>query len=119
MSLNKVVLIGRLGKDPVAIETKKGDAMCAFSLATNERWKDASGTPKERTTWHDVVAFGGLADVCLKHLKKGQQIYLEGKLRHDKNAKGFPSTSVVMEQLVMLGSAPKGAPEAVEEGVPF
>lgn len=91
--------------------------MCGFSLATNERFKDGEGNPQHRTEWHDIVAFGGLAEVCLKHLAKGQKVYIEGRLRREKNGKGNLVTRVVADQLVMLGSAP--AKQAVDQEKPF
>src|SRR5438445_7089451 len=80
-SLNKATLIGNLGKDPEVSYTASGVAVAKFSIATNERWKDAEGNVQERTEWHNIVAWRKLAEICGQYLKKGSKVYLEGKLQ--------------------------------------
>jgi len=82
MSLNIVHLIGRLGKDPVKRESKNGKAVCTFGLATSEKYKTADDELKENTVWHNIVAFGRTAEVMAEHLKKGQEVYIQGKVNN-------------------------------------
>lgn len=80
-NLNKVLLIGRLGKDPELRYTKSGGAVASFSIATSEYWKDKAGAKQERTEWHNIVAWGSLADFSQNYLKKGKLVYIEGRLQ--------------------------------------
>ena len=111
-SLNKVQLIGNLGKDPELSYTPSGVAVAKFSVATGERWKDQEGNMQERTDWHNIVAWRKLAEICGQYLKKGSKVYIEGKLQtrswDDKNTgvKRY-ATEVVADDLIMLDS--KGA----------
>ena len=88
-SLNKVMLIGNLGKDPEIRYTGAGLPVATFSLATNESWKDQEGNLQERTEWHNIVAWSKLAEICQQYLKKGKKIYIEGRIQtrsyDDKN----------------------------------
>jgi len=84
MSVNKVILVGRLGKDPELRYTTSGTAACSFTLATTEKWKDKSGERQEKTEWHNIAAYERLAEICNEYLKKGSQIYIEGKLTTEK-----------------------------------
>lgn len=107
-SLNKATLIGNLGADPESRCMPDGTQVSTISLATTEAWKDrASGEKKEKTEWHRVVFFGAVAEVVRQHLKKGSQVYVEGKLRTrkwvDKNGVERYTTEVVGRELVMLG----------------
>ena len=108
-SLNKVQLIGNLGKDPELSYTPSGVAVAKFSIATGERWKDQEGNMQERTDWHNIVAWRKLAEICGQYLKKGSKVYLEGKLQtrswDDKTtgAKRY-ATEVVADDLIMLDS---------------
>ena len=117
-SLNKVILIGNLGKDPEVSYTASGVAVAKFSIATNERWKDQEGNPQERTEWHNIVAWRKLAEICGQYLKKGSKVYLEGKLQtrswDDKNtgAKRY-MTEIIADDLIMLDS--RGAATAQPE----
>lgn len=91
MSVNKVIILGRLGQDPELKHTPNGNAVCNFSLATSESWKDKnSGEKKEKTEWHRVVVWGKLAELCGEYLSKGREVYVEGKLStrswDDKNS---------------------------------
>jgi single-strand DNA-binding protein len=81
MSVNKVILLGRLGQDPELKYTPSGAAVCNFSLATSESWSDKNGQKQERTEWHRVVVWGKLAELCNQYLSKGRQAYIEGKLQ--------------------------------------
>jgi single-strand DNA-binding protein len=107
-SLNKVILIGHLGKDPESRYLNDGGAVTNFSIATTETWKDKnSGEKKEATEWHRINAFGKLAEICGKYLKKGQLVYLEGKITtrkwQDKEGNDRYSTEIRAEQMTMLG----------------
>src|SRR5215475_7010588 len=79
-SVNKVILIGNLGKDPEVRTTPQGTTLARFTLATTTAWKDASGAKQERTEWHDIVAWEKLAQICGEYLQKGKQVYVEGSL---------------------------------------
>ena len=82
-SVNKVILVGRLGKDPEIRSTPNGNNVAKFSLATDDRYTDKSGEKQERTEWHNIVAWGKLAEICGQYLKKGKLIYIEGSIRTD------------------------------------
>lgn len=81
MNLNKAMIIGRLGRDPEIRYTNSGSAVANFSIATSESWKDKSGNKQEKTEWHNIVAWGRLADFAQNHLEKGKLIYVEGRLQ--------------------------------------
>jgi single-strand DNA-binding protein len=83
-SVNKVILIGNLGKDPEIRYTQQGEPIANFSLATSERWTDKSGQKQERTEWHQVEVFGKTAQVVRDYCSKGKQVYLEGSIRYDE-----------------------------------
>jgi single-strand DNA-binding protein len=116
-SLNKVMLIGNLGKDPELRYTTSGTAVATFSLATNESWKDADGNVQERTEWHNIVAWKKLAEICGEWLKKGKKVYIEGRIQtrsyDDKNT-GTKKyiTEIVADNMIMLDS--KGGTGAVD-----
>ena len=110
-SVNKVIVVGNLGKDPETRYMPSGDAVCNFSVATTDKWKDKqSGETKEATEWHRISAFGKLAEICGQYLKKGSQIYCEGKLQTRKftDAAGIEkySTEIRLESMQMLGGKP-------------
>ncbi len=113
-TLNKVQLIGNLGRDPEVRYTPNGTAVCNVSVATTSSWKDKeSGDHMEATEWHRVVFFSGLAEVVGEHLKKGRSIYVEGRLRtrkwEGKDGKDQYTTEIVGESMQMLGSKPDDA----------
>lgn len=112
-SVNKVTLIGNLGKDPEVRYTGSGVAVATFSVATNESWKDADGNAQERTEWHNIVAWRKLAEICGQYLKKGSKLWLEGRLQYrtydDKNGVKRYVTEIVMNEMVMLDSRGGGA----------
>jgi single-strand DNA-binding protein len=137
-SLNKIMLIGNLGKDPELRYTGGGAPVATFSLATNESWKDQDGNMQERTEWHNIVAWSKLAEICQQYLKKGRRVYVEGRIQtrsyDDKNtgAKKY-ITEVVANNMIMLDPREQGdsgasysAPEAsapatdtTKEDLPF
>lgn len=106
--VNKVILVGNLGKDPEVRHLEGGTAVANFPLATTETYKDKSGQRQSQTEWHNIVLWRGLAEVAEKYLKKGNQIYLEGKLRsrswEDKEGNTRYITEVVADSMTMLGS---------------
>jgi single-strand DNA-binding protein len=81
--INRVILIGRLGKDPEIRSTPNGTTVAKFTLATDERFTDKSGEKQERTEWHNIVAWGKLAEICGQYLRKGKLIYIDGSIRYD------------------------------------
>ena len=110
-SVNKVTLIGNLGRDPEVRYTPNGSAVCNFSIATTRNWKNKeSGERQEETEWHRIVLFERLAEVAGEYLKKGRSVYIEGRLRTrkwtDKDGIEKYTTEIVGEQLQMLGSKP-------------
>ncbi len=109
-SVNKAIIMGNLGRDPEIRKTGDGRSVANLNLATSERWKDRDGNQQERTEWHRVVIFGGLADVAEKYLSKGDSVYLEGKIQtrkwQDNNGQDRYTTEVVVDQggtMQMLG----------------
>ncbi len=107
-SLNKVLLIGRLGADPEMRYTSSGMPVTTFSLATNRQWTDREGNAQEETDWHNIVAWDRLAQICNEHLAKGRLIYLEGRLRtrtYEANGQKQYRTEIVASDMLMLDSA--------------
>ena len=136
-SLNKVILIGNLGKDPELSYTASGVAVAKFSMATGERWKDQDGNVQERTEWHNIVAWRKLAEICGQYLKKGSKAYIEGRLQtrswDDKNTgvKRY-ATDIIADNLIMLdakgggtaeenvsGTGSDAPPQAEKDDLPF
>lgn len=120
--VNKVILIGHLGKDPEVRRLENGDAVANFSLATSETWKDRNtGEKKEKTEWHNVVTWRKLAEVVEKYVKKGTQVYIEGKLQTrswEKDGVTRYTTEILCNNLTMLGGgqqAQQAAPQAQEQ----
>ncbi len=105
--INKVILVGNLGKDPEVRYLEGGTAVANFPLATSESYKDKNGNRVDQTEWHNVVVWRGLAEVAEKYLKKGNQIYVEGKIRtrswDDKDGNKRYTTEIVADQMTMLG----------------
>ena len=112
-SLNKVILIGNLGQDPEARFTPKGTAVTNLSVATNESWKDQSGELQERTEWHKIVMYGRMAETASEYMKKGQMVYVEGRLHtrewEDQNQIKRRTTEISCDNFTMLGKR-SGAP---------
>ena len=112
MSVNKVILIGRLGKDPETRYMTSGEAVTNATLATSENWKDKSGEKQERTEWHNLVFYRRLAEVAGEYLRKGSQVYIEGKIQtrkwQDKEGKDKYTTEIIVNEMQMLGSKQGG-----------
>ncbi len=112
MSVNKVILIGRLGKDPETRYMQNGEAVTNVSIATSENWKDKSGEKQEKTEWHNLIFYRRLAEVVGEYLKKGSQIYVEGKLQtrkwQSKEGQDRYTTEIVVNEMTMLGGKSSG-----------
>ncbi len=119
MSVNKVIILGRLGQDPELKYTPGGMAVCNFSIATSESWADKSGQKQERTEWHRVVVWGKLGELCNQYLAKGRQAYIEGSLQtrswDDKNGQKRYTTEVLAKTVQFIG-ANTGAGASAGEG---
>ena len=106
-SVNKVILVGSLGRDPEIRYMPNGDAACNLSVATSETWKDKSGEKQERTEWHRISMFGKLAEIAGQYLAKGSSVYLEGKLQTrkwtDKDGVEKYTTEIIADRMQMLG----------------
>jgi single-strand DNA-binding protein len=107
-SVNKVILVGNLGRDPETRYTTGGEAVTNVSIATTDSWKDKSGEKQERTEWHRVAFFGKLAEIAGEYLKKGSQVYVEGRLQtrkwQDKEGQDKYTTEIIADRMQMLGS---------------
>ena len=118
MSVNKVILIGNLGKDPEVRYTANGRAVARFPIATSEIWNDAEGNRQERTEWHNIIVWGKQGETCGQYLAKGRQAYIEGSIRtrtnHDKNGQKRYVTEIIAQRVRFLGGGGGGrvAPEA-------
>ena len=106
--VNKVILIGNLGKDPEVRYTPSGQAVANFTIATTESWTDKQGQRQERTEWHRIVVWGKTAELCGEYLAKGRQVYLEGKLQtrsyDDREGKKVYTTEIVANTVQFIGS---------------
>ncbi len=121
--VNKVILIGNLGRDPEVRYTPSGVAVANFSIATSEEWKDKdSGQKQERTEWHRIVAWRRLGEICGEYLHKGSQVYIEGKLQtrswEDRDGNKRYTTEVYAISMQMLGSANRGGARSTEQEDP-
>ena len=121
-SVNKVILIGNLGRDPEVRYMPSGDAVANITIATTETWKDKGGEKQEQTEWHRVAMFGKTAEIAGEYLKKGSQVYIEGKLQTrkwtDKEGQERYTTEIRADRMQMLGSRSGGSermPPAEEE----
>lgn len=105
--LNKVMIIGRLGRDPEMRYTPSGRPVTSFSVATSRTWTSAEGERREETEWFNVVAWGNLAEICKTHLAKNQQVYVEGRLQtrgwEDETGKKHFRTELVANEMILLG----------------
>jgi single-strand DNA-binding protein len=140
--INKVILVGNLGRDPEIRYFQDGTAVANFTIATSESWTDKqSGEKKERTEWHRIVAFRRLAEICGEYLSKGKQVYIEGKLQtrewEDKEGNRRWTTEIVAQTMQMLGArdggsanrddyyqppggaAPRSSSDDTEDDIPF
>ena len=120
MSVNKVILIGRLGKDPETRYMTSGEAVTNATLATSENWKDKSGEKQEKTEWHNLVFYRRLAEIAGEYLKKGSQIYVEGRIQtrkwQDKDGSDRYSTEIIANEMQMLGGRGGAAGSAGASG---
>ena len=127
-SVNKVILMGNLGRDPEVRFMPNGDAVCNFSIATTDSWKDKAGERQEKTEWHNIVMYRRLAEIAGEYLKKGRPVYLEGRLQtrkwQTKEGQDRYTTEVIADSMQMLGgrdgapaqeSQPNSQPEARDE----
>jgi len=118
-SLNKVMLIGNLGRDPEVKYMPNGRAVANFSIATSESWTNKEGKLEEKTEWHRIVVFGKAAEACKEWLSKGKQVYVEGRLQtrewQDKNGQKRTSTDIVADRIIFLGGKGEGPTEPATE----
>lgn len=118
--VNKVILVGRLGADPEIRYTQAGQGMCRFNMATSETWNDKEGQRKERTEWHRVVVWGKMATVCGEYLKKGRQVYVEGRLQtrswEDKTTGAKRYTTEVVAATVQFLGPGEGKGDSASKG---
>ena len=115
-SLNRVELIGRLGRDPEVKYTSSGQAVAKFSVATDEQYTDRAGDLNKHTEWHQIVAWGKLAEICQQYVRKGRQVWIEGRIRMEEweDRQATPTITrrrytIVASRLLMLGARPDGA----------
>lgn len=140
MSVNKVILIGNLGKDPEVRFTTNGRAVARFPIATSEVWTDANGNRQERTEWHNIIVWGKQGETCAQYLAKGRQVFIEGSIRtrsyDDKSGNKRYVTEIVAQRVRFLGGGggtrvpmepeaepaaetPGGQPPPLDDDVPF
>ena len=119
--LNKVMIIGRLGRDPEMRYTPSGRPVTSFSVAVTRTWKSSEGERNEETEWFNIVAWGSLAEICKQHLAKGREVYVEGRLQtrswEDPDGKKHYRTELVAREMIMLDAPRRNSqePEAVDE----
>lgn len=115
-SVNKVILVGNLGRDPEVRYMPNGEAVCNFSIATTDSWKDKSGQKQERTEWHNIVMYRKLAEIAGEYLKKGRPVYVEGRLQtrkwQTKEGQDRYTTEIIADQMQMLGGRDSGGSNA-------
>jgi len=118
--VNKVIIVGNVGRDPEVRYTQSGRAVASFSVATSERFQDKEGQQQERTEWHRVVAWGRLAEICGEYLRKGKQVYVEGRLQtrdwEDKDGHKRYTTEVIANVMQMLGRRGEDGGSISDEG---
>ncbi len=119
-SLNRVLLLGNVGKDPEVRYTASGRAVATFSLATSQRWKDQEGNDQEKTEWHRIVAWGRLGEICGEFLSKGKQVFIEGRIQtrewEDQDGNKRVTVEIIANDMILLGGS-GGSARASEEGV--
>lgn len=121
--LNKVMIIGHLGRDPEMRYTPTNRPVTSFSLASTRNWTTAEGEKRSETEWFNIVAWGSLAEICNQYLKKGQQVYVEGRLQtrrwEDEQGNKRSAVEIVAREMIMLGERrerPEGEPEGGDDG---
>lgn len=120
--INKVILVGRLGRDPETRYTSSGQAVCNFTMATDESFKSRSGEKQQRTEWHRIVMWGKLAEIAQQYLKKGQLVYIEGRLQtrqwdDKRDGSKKQTTEIVANSMKMLGGRGEGAAAGAGAGM--
>lgn len=125
-SINKAIIVGNLGNDPEIRYSSGGDAIANMNIATTDSWKDKEGRKQEKTEWHRVTMFGKLAEICGEYLKKGSQVYIEGKLQTrkwtDKSNIERYTTEIVADRMQMLGGnrkADDSKSDDIDDDIPF
>lgn len=125
-SVNKVILVGNLCKDPVARTMESGNTVCNFSMATNEEWKDKQGQKQSKVEYHNISTWGKTAEICEKYLAKGKQVYIEGKLQtrsYEKDGVTKYVTEINANSVQFLGNKSESqkvtTPEFTADDVPF
>ena len=120
--VNKVILVGNLGADPETRTIESGAKVANFSIATSERYKDKNGNQVDKTEWHNIVMWRGLADIAEKYLKKGSQVFIEGKLRtrswDDQNGNKRYTTEVLADNMTLLGRPEGGGSQGGNNSAP-
>ena len=119
-SVNKVILVGNLGRDPEVRFMPNGEAVCNFSIATTDSWKDKSGAKQEKTEWHNIVMYRKLAEIAGEYLKKGRPVYVEGRLqtrKWEKDGVTRYTTEIVADQMQMLGGKDGGSGASYDGGM--
>jgi len=115
-----VILVGNLGRDPEVRYMPNGEAVCNFSIATTDSWKDKSGAKQERTEWHNIVMYRKLAEIAGEYLKKGRPVYIEGRLQtrkwQTKEGQDRYTTEIIADQMQMLGTRDGGGSNAAYDG---
>lgn len=118
-SVNKVILVGNLGRDPEVRYMPNGEAVANFSIATTENWKDKSGVKQEKTEWHNIVMYRKLAEIAGEYLKKGRPVYVEGRLqtrKWEKDGVTRYSTEIIADSMQMLGGKDSGSSNTSYDG---
>lgn len=119
-SVNKVILVGNLGRDPEVRYMPNGEAVANFSIATTENWKDKSGVKQEKTEWHNIVMYRRLAEIAGEYLKKGRPVYIEGRLqtrKWEKDGVTRYTTEIIGDQMQMLGTKDGGGGASYDGGM--
>lgn len=120
-SVNKVILVGNLGRDPEVRYMPNGEAVANFSIATTDSWKDKSGAKQERTEWHNIVMYRKLAEIAGEYLKKGRPVYIEGRLQtrkwQTKEGQDRYTTEIIAETMQMLGGRDGGSNASYDGGM--
>ena len=122
MSVNKVILVGRLGRDPETRYMPNGDAITNFSLATDEQWRDRNGERQTRTEWHNVSLYGKLGEIAGQYLRKGSQVFIEGKIQSrkytDKDGIERMAYNIIGNEMKMLGNRNDGSDSGNNNAAP-
>ena len=120
MSVNKVILLGRLGRDPEVRYMPNGEAVCNFSIATSETWNDRNGQRQERTEWHNITMYRRLAEIAGQYLKKGREVYIEGRIQSRKytGKDGIERTAydIIANEMKMVGPRDGGGAAPYDDG---